>query len=108
MIAPSFADIFHNNCHKIGLLPVELPEAEVRALLDEAQGEPGISAAVNLERRVVVAPGGREIPFSVDPVVRERLLNGWDDIALTLAHEEEISLYEATRERLGPVTTPFL
>ena len=53
-------------------------------------------------------PGGREIPFAVDPVVRERLLNGWDDIALTLAHEEEISLYEATRERVGPVTTPFL
>jgi len=108
VIAPSFADIFHTNCHKIGLLPVELPEAEVRALLDEAQGEPGISAAVDLERQVVVAPGGREIPFSVDPVVRERLLNGWDDIALTLAHEEEISLYEATRERQGPLTTPFL
>ena len=97
VIAPSFADhLPHQLCHKIGLLPVELPEAEVRALLDEAQGEPGISAAVDLERRVVVAPGGREIPFSVDPVVRERLLNGWDDIALTLAHEEEIFLYEAT------------
>ena len=62
----------------------------------EAEGEPGISAAVDLERQVVVAPDGREIPFAVDPVVRERLLNGWDDIALTLAHEDEIS---ATRRR---------
>ena len=108
IIAPSFADIFHTNCHKIGLLPVELDEDEVRTLLAEATGEPGISMAVDLERQVVVAPGGREIPFAVDPVVRERLLNGWDDIALTLAHEEEISRYEATRERVGPVTTPFL
>ena len=108
VIAPSFADIFRTNCHKIGLLPVELHEDEVRTLLDEAIGEPGISVAVDLERQVVVVPGGREIPFAVDPVVRERLLNGWDDIALTLAHEEEISLYEATRERVGPVTTPFL
>ena len=96
VIAPSFADIFRTNCHKIGLLPVELPEDEVRTLLDEAMGEPGIAAAVDLERQVVVAPGGREIPFAIDPVVRERLLNGWDDIALTLAHEEEISRYEAT------------
>ncbi len=107
IVAPSFADIFRTNCTKIGLLPVEIPEAEVRALLDEAQGEPGVSAAVDLERQVVVAPDGREIPFEIDPVVRERLLNGWDDIALTLAHEGEIAAYEAGREREGPVTTPF-
>ncbi|MEZ0284994.1 MAG: 3-isopropylmalate dehydratase small subunit [Thermoleophilia bacterium] len=107
IIAPSFADIFRTNCTKIGLLPVEIPEAEVRALLEEAQGEPGVTAAVDLERQVVVAPDGREIPFGIDPVVRERLLNGWDDIALTLAHEGEIAAYEAAREREGPVTTPF-
>ena len=71
-------------------------------------GEPGARAGVDLERRVVRAPGGREIPFEIDPVIRERLLNGWDDIALTLAHEDEITRYEATREREGPVTTPFL
>jgi 3-isopropylmalate/(R)-2-methylmalate dehydratase small subunit len=107
VIAPSFADIFRTNCTKIGLLPVELPEADVRALLDEAQGEPGVAAAVDLERQVVRAPDGREIPFTIDPVVRERLLNGWDDIALTLTREDEIAAYERERSREGPVTTPF-
>jgi 3-isopropylmalate/(R)-2-methylmalate dehydratase small subunit len=107
VIAPSFADIFRTNCTKIGLLPVELPEDAVRALLDQAGGEPGSTAAVDLERQVVVAADGREFAFEIDPVVRQRLLNGWDDIALTLAHEEEIASYERDRERSGPVTTPF-
>ncbi len=107
VIAPSFADIFRTNCTKIGLLPVELPESEVRALLDQAQGEPGATATVDLERQVVTAPDGREFTFDIDAVVRGRLLNGWDDIALTLAHEDEISGYERDREREGPVTTPF-
>jgi 3-isopropylmalate/(R)-2-methylmalate dehydratase small subunit len=107
VIAPSFADIFRTNCTKIGLLPVELPEADVRALMDQAEGEPGSTATVDLERQVVVAGDGRELPFAIDPVIRERLLNGWDDIALTLAHEDEIARYERERERAGPVTTPF-
>jgi 3-isopropylmalate/(R)-2-methylmalate dehydratase small subunit len=89
------------------MLPVELPEDAVRALLDQADGEPGSTAAVDLERQVVVAADGREFAFEIDPVVRERLLNGWDDIALTLAHEDEIAAYERERERAGPVTTPF-
>jgi 3-isopropylmalate/(R)-2-methylmalate dehydratase small subunit len=107
VIAPSFADIFRTNCTKIGLLPVQLQEAEVHALIEAAQGEPGVSASVDLERQVVVGPDGSEYPFQIDPVVRERLLNGWDDIALTLAHEDEITAYEHDREREGPVTTPF-
>jgi 3-isopropylmalate/(R)-2-methylmalate dehydratase small subunit len=107
VIAPSFADIFRTNCTKIGLLPVQLPEADVHALIEAARGEPGVSAAVDLERQVVVGPDGTEYPFEIDPVVRERLLNGWDDIALTLAHEAEITTYERERERQGPVTTPF-
>jgi 3-isopropylmalate/(R)-2-methylmalate dehydratase small subunit len=107
VIAPSFADIFRTNCTKIGLLPVQLPEADVHALIEAAQGEPGVSASVDLERQVVVGPDGSEYPFQIDPVVRERLLNGWDDIALTLAHEDEITAYEHDREREGPVTTPF-
>jgi 3-isopropylmalate/(R)-2-methylmalate dehydratase small subunit len=107
VIAPSFADIFRTNCTKIGLLPVELPEADVRALLDQALGEPGAGATVDLERQVVTAPDGREFTFDIDPVVRERLLNGWDDIALTLTHEDEITRYEKDHEREGPVTTPF-
>jgi 3-isopropylmalate/(R)-2-methylmalate dehydratase small subunit len=107
IVAPSFADIFRTNCTKIGLLPVELPDAAVRTLLEDAAGEPGATAAVDLERQVVVTPDGREIAFEIDPVIRERLLNGWDDIALTLAHEEAIAAYERDREREGPVTTPF-
>jgi 3-isopropylmalate/(R)-2-methylmalate dehydratase small subunit len=107
VIAPSFADIFRTNCTKIGLLPVELPDADVRALMEQAEGEPGSTATVDLERQVVVAGDGRELPFTIDPVIRERLLNGWDDIALTLAHEDEIARYERERERAGPVTTPF-
>jgi 3-isopropylmalate/(R)-2-methylmalate dehydratase small subunit len=107
VIAPSFADIFRTNCTKIGLLPVELPDDDVRALMEQAEGEPGSTATVDLERQVVVAGDGRELPFTIDPVIRERLLNGWDDIALTLAHEDEIARYERERERAGPVTTPF-
>ena len=79
----------------------------MRALIDEAEGEPGSTAAVDLERQMVVAADGREFAFAIDPVVRERLLNGWDDIALTLAHEDEIAAFERHREREGPVTTPF-
>ena len=107
VIAPSFADIFRTNCTKIGLLPVQLPEADVHELIQAAEGEPGARAEVDLEAQVVRMPGGREVPFEIDPVIRERLLNGWDDIALTLAHEDEITAYERDRERQGPVTTPF-
>ena len=107
IIAPSFADIFRNNCTKIGVVPVVLPEADVREIMDEATANPGVTGAVDLERKVVVTPGGREIPFEFDEVVRERLLNGWDDIALTLTREDEIAKYEAERERKGPNTLAF-
>jgi 3-isopropylmalate/(R)-2-methylmalate dehydratase small subunit len=105
IVAPSFADIFHTNCTKIGLLPVTLPEADVREILDAALAEPGSGLRVDLEREVVSLPGGREAPFTVRPDIRERLLNGWDDISLTLAREEAIGRYEREREREGPVTT---
>ena len=98
IVAPSFADIFFNNCTKIGLLPVELPEAEVRALM--AAG----SAEVDLEAREVRF-AGRAVPFALDDETRHRLLNGLDDIALTLRQEEAIAAYERDRERPGPVTT---
>ncbi len=107
VIAPSFADIFRTNCTKIGMLPVQLPEADVQELIQAAEGEPGARAEVDLEAQVVRMPGGREVPFEIDPVIRERLLNGWDDIALTLAHEHHITAYENDREREGPVTSPF-
>ncbi len=105
IIAPSFADIFRSNCTKIGLLPVVLPERDVAALIDAALSEPGAQATVDLERQLVVAPDGREIPFEIEPSVRYRLLNGLDDIGITLTHEDAISRYESDRERDGPVTT---
>ncbi len=105
IVAPSFADIFRSNCTKIGLLPVELPDADVRDLIDQATASPGSQATVDLERQVVVTPDGREVAFGIDPAVRHRLLNGLDDIGITLSHADAIAAYEASRERSGPVTT---
>jgi len=105
IIAPSFADIFRSNCTKIGVLPVVLPEEDVQSLMDAALAEPGIEATVDLERQVVVAPDGREFGFDIDPSVRHRLLNGLDDIGITLSNVADIDRYEAEREREGPVTT---
>jgi 3-isopropylmalate/(R)-2-methylmalate dehydratase small subunit len=98
VVAASFADIFFNNCTKIGLLPVVLPDAEVRALMDAG------SAEVDLEAREVRF-GGRSVPFELDDETRHRLLNGLDDIALALQQEDAIASYERERERSGPVTT---
>ena len=100
VIAQSFADIFRSNCAKIGLLTVELPEADVRELLDAAPAE----ITVDLEAKTIVMPDGRTIEFSVDPKTRENLLNGWDDIALTLLREDKLAEYERDRERNGPST----
>lgn len=100
VIAQSFADIFRSNCAKIGLLTVELSEAEVRELLDAAPAE----ITVDLEAKTIVMPDGRTIEFSVDPKTRENLLNGWDDIALTLLREDKLAEYERDRERNGPST----
>ena len=96
VIAPSFGDIFRNNCHKIGLLPVVLTGASVRRLLDLAAEEPEAMVDVSLERQLVVA-GDFEERFELDPFVRECLLHGWDDIALTLRHGDAIAAYEARR-----------
>jgi 3-isopropylmalate/(R)-2-methylmalate dehydratase small subunit len=104
IVAPSFADIFRTNCTKIGLLPVILEESEVRSLIAAATEHPGETATVDLEAQTVTWPGG-QARFEIDPAIKERLLNGWDDIALTLAREDEIAAYERERERSGPVTT---
>jgi 3-isopropylmalate/(R)-2-methylmalate dehydratase small subunit len=98
VVASSFADIFFSNCLKIGLLPVRLEEADVRELM--AAGE----AEVDLEA-LVVRFDGREVPFEIEEDRRHRLLNGLDDIALTLQQEDAIAAYERDRERPGPVTT---
>ena len=100
VIAPSFADIFRSNCGKIGLLTVQLGEADVRELLDAAPAE----ITVSLEDRTVTMPDGRVVAFEIDEKVRENLINGWDDIALTLLREDKIAEYERDRERQGPST----
>jgi 3-isopropylmalate/(R)-2-methylmalate dehydratase small subunit len=98
IIAPSFADIFRNNCTKIGLLPVVLDEGSVAAIREAGE------AQVDLAAQEVRWPGG-SASFEIDPQIKYRLLNGLDDIALTLQQDEEIAAYEAERERSGPVTS---
>jgi 3-isopropylmalate/(R)-2-methylmalate dehydratase small subunit len=98
VLAPSFADIFRSNCTKIGLLPVQLDEASCRAIADAGE------AQVDLAGQEVRWPGG-SAHFEIDPEIKHRLLNGLDDISLTLAQDEAISTYEDDRERSGPVTT---
>jgi 3-isopropylmalate/(R)-2-methylmalate dehydratase small subunit len=105
VIAPSLADIFRTNCTKIGLLPIELPDDQVRMLLDQLWATPGAQMTVSLKDLMVTSPDGTKMPFEIDPVIRERLMNGWDDISLTLLHEGDITRYEGDREREGPVTT---
>jgi 3-isopropylmalate/(R)-2-methylmalate dehydratase small subunit len=94
VIAPCFADIFRNNCTKNGMLPIELTAEQCRAIA--ARGK----AHVDLDAQTV-----DEFPFEIDSEVKHRLLNGLDDISVTLQHEDEISEYERDRERSGPVTT---
>ena len=101
VIAPSFADIFKNNCAKIGLLAVELPEETVQKLLDTVREDPEAGISVDLEGRVVKGPGFEE-PFAFDNFARYRLLNGLDDIGLTLTHEDELEEFEKSRPSYLP------
>lgn len=97
IIAPSFADIFYNNCFKNGLLPVVLPHQEVEELFNRAGKNNQYNLTVDLERQVVEDNTGYSIRFEIDPFRRECLLKGLDDIGLTLQHEEAISRYESKR-----------
>ena len=97
IIAPSFADIFFNNCFKNGLLPLVLPEAQVARLFDEVVAFPGYELTVDLPRQVVVKPDGTELPFEVQGFRKYCLVNGFDDIALTLRHADKIRAFEAER-----------
>jgi 3-isopropylmalate/(R)-2-methylmalate dehydratase small subunit len=94
IIAPSYGDIFRTNAGKNGLVVVTLPEDEVQRLMESVDLDTGSEVTVDLERCVVVGPEGREIPFTFDEATRHRLLNGLDEIALTLAHEDAIGAYE--------------
>jgi 3-isopropylmalate/(R)-2-methylmalate dehydratase small subunit len=94
VIAPDFADIFHTNCFKNGILPVRLPRAVCDALMDDARLGGNARVTVDLERQVVVRPNGEEIAFTIDELSRHSLLNGLDDIGQTLRHEARITAHE--------------
>ncbi len=97
IIAPSYADIFFTNCFKSGLLPIVLPESVVSQLFDEVAAFPGYRLTVDLPRQVVAKPDGAEIPFDVQPFRKYCLVNGFDDIGLTLRHADKIRSFEAER-----------
>jgi 3-isopropylmalate/(R)-2-methylmalate dehydratase small subunit len=98
IVAPSFADIFYSNCTKIGLLPITLPQEQVDALMDAGE------AAIDLQEQQI-SFAGEQHSFDIDPEIARRLLEGLDDIGITLQQEPLIAAYEAERERPGPVTT---
>ena len=97
LIAPSFADIFFNNCFKNGVLPIVLPEEQVARLFDEVKGFVGYALTIDLPRQVVVKADGSELPFDVQPFRKYCLVNGFDDIGLTLRHADKIKAFEAER-----------
>ena len=97
IIAPSYADIFFNNCFKNGLLPIVLPEHHMATLFDEVHGFVGYQLLVDLPRQVVVKPDGSELAFEVEAFRKYCLINGFDDIGLTLRHADEIRAFEAAR-----------
>ncbi len=102
VIAPSFADIFFNNCFKNGIMPLVLEESVVDSLFQEVFAQEGYQLTVDLETQQIVTPSGKVIPFEIDAFRRHCLLNGLDDIALTLAHQEDIKAYEAKRKLEAP------
>lgn len=96
VIAPSFADIFFNNSYNNGLLPIRLPGNEIDALFQEIRDHEGYALTVDLAAQRVIKPCGAEIPFDINPAKKEMLLNGWDQIGLTLRFENEIAAFEKT------------
>ena len=98
IIAPSFADIFYNNCFKNGILPVTLPDAQVDQLFRKTEQTEGYRLTVDLQTQSITDDAGLEIPFQVDPFRRDCLLNGWDDIGLTMRFEDRITAYEKERQ----------
>ena len=102
IIAPSYADIFFNNSFKNGLLPIVLPESQIGQLFDEVHAFPGYCLTIDLARQVIVKAQGDELPFEVQPFRKHCLLNGFDDIGLTLLHSDKIKAFEAQRLATKP------
>jgi 3-isopropylmalate/(R)-2-methylmalate dehydratase small subunit len=102
VIAPSFADIFYNNCFKNGMLPIKLPQEDVDKLMDDAQRGANAIISIDLEKQEIRGPDGGCIKFDIDPFRKECLLNGLDDIALTLKMAPKIDSYEAKQRASQP------
>lgn len=97
VIAPSFADIFFNNCYKNGLLPVALTDQQMDQLFDETNAFVDYKLTIDLDKQVVLTPGGQAFPFDIAPFRKYCMLNGFDDIGLTLRQKDKIKAYEAER-----------
>ena len=102
ILAESFADIFFNNCFKNGILPIVLPAAEIEALFAQVEASPGYALSIDLPAQAVIRPDWHGIPFAVDPFRKECLVNGWDDIGLTLRHADKIRAFEERRRAEQP------
>jgi 3-isopropylmalate/(R)-2-methylmalate dehydratase small subunit len=102
IIATSFADIFYNNCFKNGILPIALPQADIDKLMDDAERGANAVVSIDLEKQEIRGPDGGCIKFDIDPFKKKCLMNGWDDIGLTLRNENKISDFEAKRKTESP------
>ena len=102
IIAPSFADIFYNNCFKNGILPIALPQKQVDLLMDDAARGANAVIAIDLEKQEIKGPDGGTITFEIDAFRKHCLMNGLDDIALTLVKNEKIDTYEGKRKLSQP------
>ncbi len=102
VIAPSFADIFRNNCLKNGILPIELPPDDVAKLMEDARRGANATVTVDLEKQVITGPDGGSIAFDIDPFARQCLLEGLDDIGLTMQKLDQIDAFEARRKASEP------
>jgi 3-isopropylmalate/(R)-2-methylmalate dehydratase small subunit len=102
VVAPSFADIFYNNCFKNGILPIRLPQSDVDKLMDDAERGANAVITIDLEAQEIRGPDGGMVKFEIDPFRKQCLLNGWDDIGLTLRAEDRISAYEKDHKAQAP------
>ncbi|MDH5216174.1 MAG: 3-isopropylmalate dehydratase small subunit, partial [Gammaproteobacteria bacterium] len=102
VIAPSFADIFYNNCFKNGILPIKLDVQAVDGLFKGVEQAEGYALTIDLEKQQILTPSSEKIPFEVDPFRKYCLLNGLDDIGLTLQHVDDIKAYEQKRAAIAP------
>ncbi len=105
VIAPSFADLFYNNCFKNGILPITLPPDDMKKIMDDAQRGANATLTIDLESQTIKGPDGGKIKFEIDEFKKHCLLNGLDDIALTMEHADKISSFEDRKKTTQPWLT---